>query len=92
VGTSKLILAHQINQVTKERNCDLLEIAQWIGIAHSRICQIVNMLLLSSKIQEEILLSDNKTLFNVPEYRLRDITSEVDWNKQQELWDKLLQK
>jgi len=24
--------------------------------------------------------------------QLRDITTEVDWNKQQELWDKLLQK
>jgi hypothetical protein len=48
------------------------------------------MLLLSPKIQEEILLSDSKALFNVPEYRLRDITTEVDWSKQQELWNKLL--
>ena len=87
-----LILAHQINQVASERNCDLREIAQWISIAHSRICQIVNMLLLSPNIQEEILLSDSKALFNVPEYRLRDITSEADWNKQQELWNRLLQK
>jgi hypothetical protein len=59
-------------------------------MAHARICQIANMLLLSPKIQEEILLSDSKALFNVPEYRLRDITTEVDWNKQQDLWDKLL--
>ena len=50
----------------------------------------MNMLLLSPKIQEEILLSDDKALFNVPEYRLRDITTEIDWNNQQELWDKLL--
>ena len=85
-----LILAHQINQVTHERKCSLRDIAQWVGIVHSRVCQIVNMLLLSPKIQEEILLSDNKTLFNVPEYRLRDITTEVDWNKQQELWNTLL--
>jgi DNA invertase Pin-like site-specific DNA recombinase len=85
-----LILAHQINQVTHERNCSLRDIAQWVGIVHSRICQIANMLLLSPKIQEEILLSDSKALFNVPEYRLRDITTEVDWDKQQELWNKLL--
>ena len=85
-----LILAHQINQVTHERKCSLLDIAQWVGIAHSRVCQIANMLLLSPKIQEEILLSDNKALFNVPEYKLRDITAEVDWNKQQELWNELL--
>jgi len=85
-----LILAHQINQVTHERNCSLRDIAQWVGIVHSRICQIANMLLLSPRIQEEILLSDSKALFNVPEYRLRDITTEVDWSKQQGLWDKLL--
>lgn len=85
-----LILAHQISQVTKERNCSLRDIAQWVGIVHSRVCQIANMLLLSPKIQEEILLSDSKALFNVPEYRLRDITTEVDWDKQQELWNKLL--
>jgi DNA invertase Pin-like site-specific DNA recombinase len=85
-----LILAHQISQVSKERNCSLRDIAKWLGMAHARICQIANMLLLSPKIQEDILLSDNKALFNVPEYRLRDITTEVDWNKQQDLWDKLL--
>jgi DNA invertase Pin-like site-specific DNA recombinase len=85
-----LILAHQISQVSKEKNCSLRDIANWLGMAHARICQIANMLLLSPKIQEEILLSDSKALFNVPEYRLRDITTEVDWNKQQDLWDKLL--
>jgi site-specific DNA recombinase len=85
-----LILAHQINQITHERSCNLRDIAQWIGMAHARVCQIANMLLLSSKIQEEILLSDNKALFSVPEYKLRDITTEADWNKQQELWNNLL--
>jgi hypothetical protein len=85
-----LILAHQISQITHERSCNLRDIAQWIGMAHARVCQIVNMLLLSSKIQEEILLSDNKALFSVPEYKLRDITTEADWNKQQELWNNLL--
>jgi hypothetical protein len=85
-----LILAHQIDQVTHERNCSLRDVAQWVSIAHSRICQIANMLLLAPKIQEEILLSDSKALFNVPEYKLRDITGEVDWNKQQDLWNQLL--
>ena len=85
-----LILAHQIDQITHERNCSLRDVAQWVSIAHSRICQIANMLLLSPKIQEEILLSDSKALFNVPEYKLRDITGEVDWNKQQDLWNQLL--
>ncbi|MCX5692225.1 MAG: recombinase family protein [Candidatus Omnitrophica bacterium] len=85
-----LILAHQINQVAQERNCTLKEIANWIGITHARICHIVNMLLISPQIQEEILLSDNKVLFNIPEYKLRDITKELDWNKQREIWNNLL--
>ena len=85
-----LILAHQINQVASERKCSLKEIASWIGITHARICHIANMLLISPRIQEEILLSDNKTLSSIPEYKLRDITKELDWNKQQEIWNNLL--
>nr|MBU1328262.1 recombinase family protein [Candidatus Omnitrophota bacterium] len=85
-----LILGYQISEVVKERNCGLKEIANWIGMIHPRLCQIVNMLLLSPKIQEEIILSEDKALFNVPEYKLRDVIAEVDWDKQQELWNKLL--
>jgi site-specific DNA recombinase len=81
-----LILAHQINQVASERKCTLKEIANWIGITHARICHIENMLLISPRIQEEILFSDDKALSGIPEYKLRDITKELDWNKQQELW------
>ena len=85
-----LILGYQINEVTKERNCSLKKIANWIGMIHPRVCQIVNMLLLSPKIQEEILFSEDKALFSIPEYKLRDVTAEIDWNKQQALWNKLL--
>ena len=85
-----LILAHQINQVAQERKCNLKEIANWIGLTHARICHIANMLLLSSQIQKEILLSDDKVLFNIPEYKLRDVIAQADWNKQQELWNNLL--
>ncbi len=85
-----LILAHQISQVAHERKCNLKEIANWISITHARICHIANMLLISPQIQEEILLSDNKALFNIPEYKLRDITAELDWNKQRKIWNNLL--
>ena len=85
-----LILAHQISQVASERNCTLKEIANWIGITHARICHIANMLLISPRIQEEMLLSTDKALSSIPEYKLRDITKELDWNKQQEIWNSLL--
>jgi hypothetical protein len=48
------------------------------------------MLFLSPKIQEEILLSEEKAIFNIPEYKLRDIIAEIDWNAQQKLWINLL--
>lgn len=48
------------------------------------------MLLLSPKIQEEILLSEEKAIFNIPEYKLRGIIAEIDWDTQQKLWNNLL--
>jgi len=85
-----LILAHQIDQISHERICSLKEIAGWIGITHARICHIANMLLIAPKIQEEILLSDDKALFDIPEYMLREVSSEVDWNRQQDIWNSLI--
>ena len=85
-----LILAHQVDQVAHERNCTLKEIAGWICISPARICHIVNMLLISPQIQEEILLSTDKALFSIPEYKLRDVSIEMDWNKQRDIWNTLL--
>jgi hypothetical protein len=48
------------------------------------------MLLISPQIQEEILLSTDKALFSIPEYKLREVSTEMDWNKQQEIWNDLL--
>jgi hypothetical protein len=85
-----LILAHQVDQVARERKCTLKEIAGWIGISPARICHIASMLLISPQIQEEILLSADKALFSIPEYRLRDVSVEMDWTKQRDIWDNLL--
>lgn len=86
-----LILGYQISEVIKEKGCSVEEVAHWIGIIRPRLCQFINMLLLSPKIQEEILLSEEKALFRIPEYKLRNIIAEVDWNKQQGLWNNLLE-
>jgi site-specific DNA recombinase len=85
-----LILAHQIDQVAHERKRSLKEIAGWIGVSHTRICHISNMLLISPQIQEEILLSNDKALFNIPEYKLRDVSIEMNWSKQRDIWNNLL--
>lgn len=85
-----LILAHQIQQLINEKDFSLRQLAQWIGISHSRIYHIESMSLLSPRIQEEIILSGDKRLFDIPEYKLREVISEVDWSKQQEIWNNLL--
>jgi hypothetical protein len=86
-----LILAHQIDRIARERRCPLKEIAGWIGISSARICHIATMLQISPQIQEEILFSNDKALFNIPEYKLRDVSVEVGWKKQREIWNNLLQ-
>ncbi len=82
-----LILAHQIQEVMAEgRGKSLKQMASWLNISHVRICQITGMLLLAPAIQEEILLSEDRRLFGIPEYRVNDIIKETIWEKQQEIW------
>ena len=85
-----LVLASQISQTSKEKGCSLRQIAKWAGIPLPKICEIANMLNMSPKIQEEIMLSQDKRLYNIAEYRLRPIIFEIDWSKQQQIWDSLL--
>ncbi len=85
-----LILAHQVAEIMKEKNCSLHQISKWIGMPHPRLCQIAGMINISPKVQEEIIFTSDTQLYRVPEYRLRDILSETDWQKQQETWNKLL--
>jgi DNA invertase Pin-like site-specific DNA recombinase len=86
-----LILAHHFNQVSIQKNWNLKDISDWIGIGHPRVCQIANMLNLAPRIQEEILFSEDGRLYGIPEYKLRDVTSEMEWDKQIKLWNSLLQ-
>ena len=51
-----------------------------------RIDQAMNMLLLSPAIQEEIICSENKAIAFIPEYKLRPIANEADWQKQGQMW------
>jgi DNA invertase Pin-like site-specific DNA recombinase len=85
-----LILAHQIGQIISDKKAkSLKEVAGWLNISHVRICQITGMLLLAPEIQGEILMSDNKTLFEIPEYKVNEIAREPIWQKQKEMWSQL---
>ncbi len=87
-----LILAHQLQQLRDTGQIKSIKKAsQWLNLHHVRIDQIMNLLLLCPKIQEDILSLSMFKLKQIPEYKLRPIAHELDWQKQQELWQELLQ-
>lgn len=87
-----LVLAHQIEGLldTGKIN-DVKQLTGHLNMSHARIHQLMAMTLLSPAIQEEILLGKADRLAEIPEYKLREVTNEADWQNQRELWDKLLQ-
>jgi len=87
-----LILAFQLQNLLEEGKIqNTKQAAQWLNTIQVRIDQVMNMLLLSPAIQEEIICSENKALNFIPEYKLRSIINEADWQKQDQMWQALLQ-
>lgn len=88
-----LLFAHQIQElIDKNKAKDIKEISGWLNLSQQRINQIMSLLFLSPRIQEEIILQNDSCLFEIPEYKLRIITEELDWDKQYATWHKLAQK
>lgn len=86
-----LVLAHQIrNVLEKNPSRTLREISEWLGLTGSRISQILNLLFLSPMIQQEILCLEKEIITSLPEHQIRPIIQELDWNKQLQMWHKLL--
>ena len=87
-----LVMAYQIKETIAEGKAkDLGQIAGWLGMTYTRLKQITNLLLLCPKIQEEILLINTDKILQITERKIRNITKEIDWQKQIEDWNKLLQ-
>ncbi|MCX5679331.1 MAG: hypothetical protein NTZ95_01485 [Candidatus Omnitrophica bacterium] len=86
-----LVLAHQIQETISEGKAkDLGQVTGWLGMTYTRIKQITNLLLLCPKIQEEILLINSDKILQITERKIRDITKEIDWQKQIILWNNLV--
>ena len=86
-----LVLAYQIQEKLKtDPACTSKQIAAWMGLTPPRICQILDLLLLCPKIQQDILTSERKVLRELGEYNLRKIVIEPIWDKQIEMWRSLL--
>ena len=87
-----LALAHQIEELLDSgKATSTKQLSGHLNMSHVRINQLLAMTLLASPIQEDILLLGNERLSRIPEYKLRKITREVDWQTQRNLWNKLLQ-
>jgi len=85
-----LILAYQLQELFKDGKASAKQAAQWLNMHEVRVNQILNLLLLAPKIQEEIINADNATLASIPEYKLRSVINEVDWQQQGQLWRELI--
>ena len=88
-----LLLACQIQAlIGKSKAKDIKEVSGWLNLSQQRINQVMSLLFLSPRIQEEMILQNDPCLFEIPEYKLRIITDELDWDKQYATWQKLAQK
>jgi hypothetical protein len=86
------VLAHQIKQYLKDNPTKTASsVASWLGYSPSRVSQLLKMLDLSPAIQEEILLSEDRRIYSIPENKLRVIMKEENWEKQWEMWRIFLQ-
>ena len=86
-----LLLAHQLQTLQdKGQVRSLKEASKWLNMSHVRIDQVMNMLLISPHIQEEILCSEKPNFEQIPEYKLRSVANEPDWQRQQEIWQELI--
>jgi len=76
----QLALAYYIERLIESGDIkNYSEAAQKIGVTRTRMTQIRNLLNLSPRIQETILLGESR----ISERQLRGITDIPDWNRQE---------
>lgn len=84
--TRLLALAHRIDGMIRSGELrDWAEAARLLGVSRARMTQIANLLLLSPRIQENILeIESTPEGKDMPtEHRLRHILSHLDWYTQE---------
>ncbi|MDI6758398.1 MAG: hypothetical protein QMD94_01810 [Candidatus Omnitrophota bacterium] len=85
-----LILAYQLKELMgQDQTITIKQIAGWLGITYRRVLQIMDLLLLTPKIQEEIISSEEISIYRISEKKIRVVTKEILWEKQIQAWQKL---
>ena len=86
-----MVLAYQIQEtLDRDSTTTAKQIAAWLNMTPPRISQILNLLFLSPSIQKEILLSNDEKIRALTEHKILSITKEIDWEKQQALWNDII--
>ena len=86
-----MVLAYQIQEtLDRDSTTTAKQIAAWLNMTPPRISQILNLLFLSPSIQKEILLSNDEKIRALTEHKILAITKEIDWEKQQTLWNDII--
>ena len=86
-----MVLAYQIQEtLDRDSATTAKQIAAWLNMTPPRISQILNLLFLSPSIQKEILLSNDDKIRALTEHKILAITKEIDWEKQQALWNDII--
>jgi hypothetical protein len=83
--TRRLVLGHHFERLVQEGIVkDYAEASRLTGMSRARVTQVVNLTLLASEIQEEILLPTRLDIEREPNYEggLRQIGLSVEWNAQ----------
>ena len=91
--TRLLALAHRWNRLIEEGVVtNYSEISRMMGLSRARVTQIMDLMYLSPKIQENVLLprSNRKPVSTVPERLMRQINKTPEWADQRKLWQNLL--
>ncbi len=80
-----LALAHHVeNLVDSRKLADYAAAARALGVTRARLTQIMNILLLSPKVQERVLVGAYETT----ERQLRPLADESEWSTQMRLADR----
>ena len=85
-----LILAHQLQKLFDEDKINnLKQASEWLNIDQARLDHTLTLLLLSPAIQTEIISGDTQILALIPEYKVRSLAAQFDWNKQAKTWQNI---
>ena len=85
-----LILAHQLQKLFDEGKVkNLKQASEWLNFDHVRLDHLMTMTLITPVIQNEILTGDNRIISLIPEYKVRYLAAETDWQKQAQVWQNI---